>query len=161
MLRFNTTAPKEHLQQGKSVLHSSIAWGQTSTKAFCKDQLLLAPHEACTKADRKASECPQLWVDAEVEHAVFCLPGKLLFPSSIPEGDLYHDLCGTINHWKTKSATKPAKSAWCSGRKNVSMPEQTKFTCILSFSSPCPSEVTAIFSPAAAAFQENGCIRTG
>lgn len=53
------------------------------------------------------------------------------------------------------------ESAWCSGRKSVSMPEQThSFTCILSFSSLCPSEVTAIFFPAAAAFQENGCVRT-
>lgn len=35
------------------------------------------------------------------QHVVFCLPGRLLFPFSIPEGDL----CGTISHWEAKSPT--------------------------------------------------------
>lgn len=71
----------------------------------------------------------------------------------------------TLWHYQpmgSKISNQRQESAWCNERKSVSMPEQTdNFTCVLSFSFPCPTEVTAIFSLATAAFQENGCIRTG
>lgn len=56
-----------------------------------------SPHEACTKAGRKASERPQLWANAEVATCCALPAWKVAVSLLHPEGDLYYDLCGTIN----------------------------------------------------------------
>lgn len=52
---------------------------------------------------------------------MLCLPVRLLLPSSTPGGDLYHDLCGTVNHWEVKSATS-SKSQYSAVRESHILP---------------------------------------
>lgn len=52
---------------------------------------------------------------------MLCLPARLLLPSSIPGGDLYHDLRGAVDHWEVKSATS-SKSQYAAVGESCILP---------------------------------------
>lgn len=91
-------------------------WYKPSIKALCKDPLLMAPQvgPAPRQVEKQVNACSCGW-----QCAVLCLPGRLLLPSSIPRGDLYHNLHGPVINWEAKPATSSKSEHDVAGESHI------------------------------------------